>query len=137
MSFTSELSDFASRIRVAQSSKDLTVTVRLTKLTVRLSALFYRSGFIKSFSVVNSQVLLLFLKYHNQLPLLRHITVLSSPGRRLYWNLIELSRVINRQSPNTIYILSTTKGLCTSTDCLLGRRRLLGGEVFFQIQLNG
>lgn len=84
MSFTSELSDFASRIRVAQSMKDLTVPVRLTRLTFRLAALFYRNGFIKSFHVVNSKVLLLYLKYHHQLPLFRHITLFSTPGRRLY-----------------------------------------------------
>lgn len=137
MSFTSEISDFASRIRVAQASKDLTVNVRFTRLTFRLAALFYRNGFIKSFFVVNSKTLLLSLKYHHQLPLLRQITVLSSPGRRLYWNLTELSRAVSKHSPNTIFILSTSKGLCTSADCLLGGHRLVGGEVFFQLQISG
>ena len=84
MSFNFEISDFASRIRVAQLSKDLTVKLRLTKLTLKLSSLFYRNGFIKSFFILNSQTLYLCLKYHHHLPLLRQIKLMSTPGHRLF-----------------------------------------------------
>lgn len=84
MSFTYEISDYASRIRVAQANKDLTVNVRLTQMTLQLSALFYRNGLIRSFFVLNSQKLILRLKYHRTLPLLAEVTVVSTPGRRVY-----------------------------------------------------
>lgn len=137
MSVSSQLLDFATRIKVAQYRKHTGVTIRLTNLTFRLAALFYRNGFIKSFYVVNGKELLLGLKYHNQLPLIRQLKVVSSSGHRVYWNLVELSRALNRASPSTFYILSTPKGLCTSADCLLGRRRLVAGEVFLYVQLTG
>lgn len=84
MSFTCEMSDYVSRIRVAQANKDLTVNVRLTKMTLQLSALFYRNGLIRSFFVLNSQKLILRLKYQRTLPFLAELTVLSTPGRRVY-----------------------------------------------------
>lgn len=137
MSTNSQLSDFVTRIKIAQHRKDVAVIIRLSKLTFLLATLFYRSGFIKSFYVVNGKDLLLALKYHNQLPLIRQLKVVSSPGHRVYWNLVDLSRALNRASPSTFYILSTPKGLCTSADCLLGRRRLVAGEVFLYVQLTG
>lgn len=84
MSFLFELGDFASRIRVAQANKDLTVKVRLTALTLKLSALFYRNGFICSFFILNSQNIILRLKYHRESPFLREIKLMSTPGRRVY-----------------------------------------------------
>jgi ribosomal protein S8 len=84
MTFTHELSDFASRLRVAYIAKDLAVAVRLTRLTLELSGLFYRQGFIQSFSIQNSRKILIRLKYSNNRPLLKKITVISTPGRRVY-----------------------------------------------------
>lgn len=84
MSFTSEISDFVSRIRVAQISRDVSVRLRLTKMTLELSTLFQRHGFIQSFFILNSQTLIFRLKYKHHLPLLREMRLVSKPGRRVY-----------------------------------------------------
>jgi small subunit ribosomal protein S8 len=135
MSFSSEISDFISRIRVAQSTKDQTVSLRLTNLTLRLSGLFYKHGLIQSFSVLNSRSVLIRLKYNHGFPVLQSITLISLPGRRIFWNLKDLAKVYNKQSLNILYILSTTHGLMTNAECLLGTN--LGGEVLLQIRLAG
>lgn len=84
MSFSSEISDFVSRIRVAHSTKDQTVSLRLTKLTLSLSGLFYRHGLIQSFCVSNSKSVLLCLKYTHGDPLLQSVIVMSLPGHRVF-----------------------------------------------------
>ena len=84
MSFTSEISDFISRIKVAQVSKDVTVKLRLSKVTVELSTVLKRLGFIQSFCIFNSNCLIFRLKYKNSRPLIREIKTVSTPGRRVY-----------------------------------------------------
>lgn len=44
MSFNYDLSDFVNRLNVAYIAKDLSVTIRSTKLTLKLAELFYRQG---------------------------------------------------------------------------------------------
>jgi ribosomal protein S8 len=84
MSFTSEISDFISRIKVAQLSKDVTVSLRLCKMTLELSAVFQRHGFIRSFFIVNSKTLIFRLRYKHTQPLIREIKPISTPGHRVF-----------------------------------------------------
>lgn len=84
MSFTSEIADFASRLRVAQLSNDLSVSLRHTALTRQLSELFYFQGYIQSFFVSNSQSIVFRLKYTHRKPFLKTIRLVSTPGRRVF-----------------------------------------------------
>lgn len=84
MSFTSEIADFVSRVKVAQAGQHLTVAVRHSKITWSLCEIFQRQGFIQSFYVGDSTVLILRLKYKHQRPLLNHMEMVSKPGRRIY-----------------------------------------------------
>jgi len=84
MTFTSEVSDFISRIKVAHISKDLTVRLRLCKTTLELSAVLKRQGFIQSVFVADSKTLIFRLKYKNNRPLIREIKPISTPGRRVF-----------------------------------------------------
>lgn len=79
-----EIGDFISRIKVAQISKDLSVTLRLCRITLELSTIFKRLGFIQSFTVLNSKTILFRLKYHHELPFLKQLRLISTPGHRVY-----------------------------------------------------
>lgn len=84
MTFTSEISDLISRIKVAHISKDLSVRVRLCKTTLELSAVLKRQGFIQSMFIADSKTIIYRLKYKNNCPLIKEIKPISTPGRRVY-----------------------------------------------------
>lgn len=81
--------------------------------------------------VLSSGFLLFRLKYHHNIPLIRKIKMLSTPGHRMYSTKAKLARISNKQALNSIYILSTTAGLFTHHECLgpVG----LGGELLLKL----
>jgi ribosomal protein S8 len=133
MSFTSEIADFLSRIRVAYLSKDLSVRLRLCKTTLQLSSIFYRQGLIQSFSVADSRTIIFRLKYKNNRPLINQLQIVSTPGRRVYWNCRQIALQLNKHSIGTIYILSTPAGLRTHGECLASTSG--GGEVLLKLNI--
>lgn len=132
MAFTSELSAFANCIKVAYVAKDLSVKVKVTKLNLALCALFYRYGLIQSFFIKNSHSVVVRLQYHHNSPLLKRFSVISTPGHRVFWSRSQIARTTGRHAVNSLYILSTTKGLRTNHECLATAGP--GGEVLFFIQ---
>lgn len=133
MSFTSEVSDFLSRIRVAYLSKDLSVRLRLCKTTLQLSSVFQRQGLIQSFFIADSRTIIFRLKYKNNRPLIHNIKIVSTPGRRLYWNCRQIALQSNKHSLGTLYILSTPAGLRTHGECLT--TAVGGGEVLLKLNI--
>ena len=68
-------------------------------------------------------VLRLYLKYHNELPVIRELRRVSTPGLRRYVKCRELPRVKNGLG---MAIVSTPKGLMTDREA---RSANLGGEL--------
>lgn len=67
------------------------------------------------------------LKYDNRQPIIRSITRVSTPGRRVYRGADELPRVL---SDIGIAIISTSAGVMTNKEA---RKRKLGGEILCEI----
>ncbi|MBI3673132.1 MAG: 30S ribosomal protein S8, partial [Rhizobiales bacterium] len=63
------------------------------------------------------------LKYHEGQPVIRDISRVSKPGRRVYSKVTDLPRVFNGLG---ISILSTPKGVMSDADA---RAQHVGGEV--------
>lgn len=129
-----QLSDLLVRIQVGGRTYDKIIKVQCTVYNLKILSVLYRQGAISSFYVGNHKDIFVYLKYFFGKPFIRNIKVISTPGKRVYWTLNELSRNYNRNSLNAFYILSTSKGLLTSTECLLSHR--LGGEVLLKIEFN-
>jgi small subunit ribosomal protein S8 len=68
-------------------------------------------------------VLRLYLKYHNELPVIRELQRISTPGLRRYVKCREIPRVKNGLG---MAIVSTPKGLMSDRDA---RTANLGGEL--------
>jgi small subunit ribosomal protein S8 len=64
-----------------------------------------------------------YLKYHNELPVIREVHRVSTPGLRRYVKSREIPRVKNGLG---MAIVSTPRGLMTDRDA---RRANLGGEL--------
>ena len=81
----------------------------------------------KEFSHDGRPVLRLYLRYHNDLPVVRELKRVSTPGLRRYVKCRELPRVKNGLG---VAIVSTPQGLMTDRDA---RRANLGGELVAEV----
>ena len=85
MSMTDPVADFLTRIRNACSAGHRRVDVPASKLKVELARLFLENHFIQDYKVLDDGgrgMLRLYLKYHNELPVIRELHRVSKPGLR-------------------------------------------------------
>ena len=126
MSMTDPVADMLTRIRNACQAGHKRVDIPTSKLKGELARLLKDNHYIADFKLLEDDgrgVLRLYLKYHNELPVIRELRRVSTPGLRRYVKCREIPRVKNGLG---IAIVSTPKGLMTDRDA---RTHNLGGEL--------
>jgi small subunit ribosomal protein S8 len=114
------------RIRNACSAGHKRVDIPASKLKHELAKLLRDNHYIADYKMLEegqTGTIRLYLKYHNELPVIRELQRVSSPGLRRYVKCREIPRVKNGLG---MAILSTPKGLMTDRDA---RTANLGGEL--------
>ena|ERR1044072_2856922 len=127
------LAEIVSRLVVAGRGYHQTVNLPKGTMVLKILTLFLRQGLIQNFSV-KREFIEVKLKYFRRKPLIKSIAVISKPGHRVYWSLNLLSCNYNANAFGGFYIISTSKGLFTSNECLTTVGQ--GGEVLYKITLN-
>lgn len=91
--------------------------------------LLWNEGFILGYRISkkNSNFLKIFLKYHNERPVINSIQLITKPSRRVYYNLKQVWKI---DSNKNCIIFSTNKGLKTILEC---KKLKIGGEPFIII----
>lgn len=127
MAITDPIGDMITRIRNAQERGRPTVTTPGSKLRERVLDVLQDEGFIRGYTRVehgNGKVEFeIQLKYFDGAPVIREISRVSKPGRRVYSPVDELPRVRNGLG---ISILSTSRGVMSDSRA---RDANVGGEV--------
>jgi small subunit ribosomal protein S8 len=126
MSMTDPVADMLTRIRNACTAGHKRVDVPSSRFKAELARLLRENQYIADFKELDDEgrpVLRLYLKYHNDLPVIRELHRVSTPGLRRYVKCREIPRVKNGLG---MAIVSTPKGLMTDRDA---RRANLGGEL--------
>lgn len=126
MSMTDPVADMLTRIRNACTAGHKRVDVPSSRFKAELARLLRENMYIADFKELDDEgrpVLRLYLKYHNDLPVIRELNRVSTPGLRRYVKCREIPRVKNGLG---MAIVSTPKGLMTDRDA---RRANLGGEL--------
>ncbi len=126
MSMTDPVADMLTRIRNACSAGHRRVDIPASKLKGEVARLLRDNHYIADFKVLEDGargVLRLYLKYHNELPVIRELQRISTPGLRRYVKCREIPRVMNGLG---MAIVSTPKGLMSDRDA---RTANLGGEL--------
>ena len=126
MSLTDPVADMLTRIRNACSAGHRRVDIPASKLKGEVARLLRDNHYIADFKVLEDGergVLRLYLKYHNELPVIRELKRVSTPGLRRYVKCREIPRVKNGLG---MAIVSTPKGLMSDRDA---RTANLGGEL--------
>ncbi len=126
MSMTDPLADMLTRIRNACAAGHRRVDIPRSKLKVELARILAENHFVADFKSLDDGgrgVLRLYLRYHDEQPVIRELRRVSTPGLRRYVKSREIPRVRNGLG---IAIVSTPKGLMSDRDA---RAQNLGGEL--------
>jgi small subunit ribosomal protein S8 len=127
MALNDPLGDMLARIHNAQMRNKAKVSTPASKLRVNVLEVLKSEGFIRGYASVehaNGQAELeIELKYYDGAPVIRAISRVSKPGRRVYASVKNLPRVNNGLG---VAILSTPKGVMADHDA---RDANVGGEI--------
>ncbi len=128
---TDPIADMLSRIRNAALIKSRTVSVPFSKSKVAILKVLSDAGWIGNIEVqgTTTRNVVVTLKYDEQgQSMIRYITKVSTPGRRMYVGRTELPIVANNFG---MAVISTSQGMMTNREA---RRRKLGGEIICEVQ---
>ncbi|RIK93336.1 MAG: 30S ribosomal protein S8 [Proteobacteria bacterium] len=126
MSMTDPIGDLLTRIRNGQRANKAVIETPASKLRARVLEVLQREGYIRGYETDENDGKPFFrieLKYHDGAPVIRSITRVSKPGRRVYSSVSDLPRVQNGLG---ISIVSTPKGVLSDAEA---RDANVGGEV--------
>lgn len=123
------LSNAISSIKVGVINKRIEVDVPNTKVIVNVLKILGELGYIRGFTIKNKKNILVFLKYFKKTPVIRNISVVSTPGRRVFIQKKEILIGMNKKEAG-FYIISTNKGLLTDE---ISSTFNVGGEVMVKV----
>ena len=123
---TDPIADMLTRIRNAGQAAHKWVDLPVSKMKIEIAMLLQESHFVHGHKVLADGrfgVLRIYLKYHEERPVIRHLERISRPGRRHYVSKDEIPRVRNGLG---MAILSTSGGMVSDRTA---RQQGVGGEV--------
>src|SRR5271165_1477471 len=127
MAVTDPIGDLITRIRNAQARNKSKVSTPGSSLRVRVLDVLKSEGYIRGYASVahddGRSELEIELKYFDGAPVIREISRVSKPGRRVYASVKALPRINNGLG---ISILSTPKGVMADHEA---RDANVGGEI--------
>jgi len=131
MSMTDPLGDMLTRIRNGQRARKSSVSSPASRLRSNVLDVLKREGYIRDFAQLEVRPgiaeIEIELKYYEGEPVIREISRVSTPGRRVYSKIKDLQRVYNGLG---IAILSTPRGVLSDAEA---RDQNVGGEVLCQV----
>jgi len=131
MTFSDPLGDLLTRIRNAQKARLSSVQTPASKLRGNVLDVLKREGYIRDYSRNELEAGMaefkVELKYHDGEPVIREISRISKPGRRVYSKIADLPRIYNGLG---ISILSTPRGVMSDNEA---RAANVGGEVLCRV----
>jgi small subunit ribosomal protein S8 len=127
---TDPIADMLARLRNASRAGHKRVDMPVSKLKVEIARILKENAFIHDYKVLDDGrfgVLRLYLKYHQDRPVIRELRRVSKPGLRKYVGVEDIPRVRNGLG---LAMLSTSRGVLTDREA---RAAKVGGEVLAYI----
>ena len=124
---TDPIADMLTRVRNASQAGHKRVDMPVSKLKTEIARILKENHFIQDYKILQGDathgILLLYLRYHEDKPVIRNVERVSRPGRRVYKPADDMPRV---RGGLGIAIVSTSKGMMTDKQA---RANKVGGEV--------
>lgn len=123
---TDPIADMLTRIRNAGTARLRRVDMPVSKLKTEIARILKENHFVHDYKLLDDGrhgVLRIYLKYHQERPVIRSIQRVSRPGLRRYAGASELPRVRNGLG---MAIVSTSQGVLSDREA---RAKNVGGEI--------
>ena len=131
MSLSDPLGDMLARIKNGQLRKKEAVVMPASRFRGNVLDVLHREGYIRGFKKVeienNKNEFEIELKYVDGEPVIKNISRVSTPGRRVYSKIKDLQRNFDGLG---ISILSTSKGVLSDNEA---RTEKVGGEILCKV----
>ena len=131
MSFADPIGDMITRIRNAQLRALYNVKIPSSKFRAKILDVLKQEGYISNYKILsvskNKSALVVDLKYHNGLPVIKEIKRVSKPGRRIYAKADSIYKIQNGLG---LAIVSTSIGIMSDNDA---RMKKVGGEIICRV----
>ena len=131
MSIADPIGDMITRIRNAQLRTLYNVKIPSSKFRAKILDVLKQEGYIADYKILsepkNKNSLVVDLKYHNGLPVIKEIKRISKPGRRIYAKADSISKIQNGLG---LAIVSTSIGIMSDNDA---RMKNVGGEIICRV----
>jgi len=131
MSFADPIGDMITRIRNAQLRVSNKVKIPSSKFRAKILDVLRDEGYILSYKIEtvtkNKSLLIVDLKYHNGIPVIKEIKRVSKPGRRIYAKAESIPKIQNGLG---VAIVSTSMGIMSDNDA---RTKNIGGEIICRV----
>ena len=131
MSLSDPLGDMLARIKNGQLRKKESVLMPASRFRGNVLDVLHREGYIRGFKKVeienNKNEFKIELKYVDGEPVIKNISRISTPGRRVYSKIKDLQRTFDGLG---ISILSTSKGVLSDNKA---RTEKVGGEILCKV----
>ena len=131
MSLSDPLGDMLARIKNGQLRKKESVLMPASRFRGNVLDVLHREGYIRGFKKVeienNKNEFEIELKYVDGEPVIKNISRVSTPGRRVYSKIKDLQRNFDGLG---ISILSTSKGVLSDNEA---RTEKVGGEILCKV----
>ena len=138
MSMSDPLGDMLTRIRNGQRAHKSKIVSPSSKLRLSVLEVLKREGYIRDFNVNETKIggpqIEIELKYHSDErvndegePVIKEISRVSKPGRRVYSKIADMPRVFNGLG---ISIISTPRGVMSDNEA---RAENVGGEILCRV----
>ena len=128
---TDPIADMLTRIRNGQQARKESIQSPASKIRANVLEVLQREGYIRGYSRGEARPgipeLKIELKYVDGEPVIREITRVSKPGRRIYSRVADLPRIYNGLG---IAILSTPRGVMSDNEA---RAANIGGEILCRV----
>lgn len=131
MALTDPIGDLLTRIRNGQRARRSEIMAPASQLRKNVLDVLKREGYIEGYTAVEARPgvneLKIELKYHEGDPVIREISRVSTPGRRVYSKIKDLPTYYNGLG---IAILSTPRGVMSDAEA---RAANVGGEILCRV----
>ena len=131
MSLSDPLGDMLARIKNGQLRKKESVLMPASRFRANVLDVLHREGYIRGFKKIeienNKNEFKIELKYVEGEPVIKNISRVSTPGRRVYSRATSIPKVMNGLG---LAILSTPKGVMSDTEA---RKNNIGGEIICRV----
>ena len=124
------INNLITQINFGSKRKLRFIKLELNQLNLNIIRILYNQGAIRTFIIKYNRILIYYKFYLRKM--IMKLSLISKPSDRNFLTLKKLANLYNKNNFSGFYIISTQKGLLSSTSCLL--KEHIGGELLIKVE---